>query len=97
MGRRANILKEVFLLRDRDKARKEAELDECPYCYQEGASPKIGAIAVGIKAYLALPDTIDMVPFHCFIVPMNHVTTSLELDDDVWDEIRVSTRIDVEF
>ena len=26
------------------------------------------------------------------IVPLNHVTSTLECDDDVWDEIRVSER-----
>jgi hypothetical protein len=43
---------------------------------------------MGLKAYLALPETIDMVPYHCLIVPTQHVASSLELDDDVWDEIR---------
>ena len=73
------------------KARIEAELDECQFCYHEDKLPNISVVAVGIKTYLALPETIDMVPYHCFIVPMNHVTTTLELDDDVWDEIRVNT------
>jgi Protein similar to CwfJ C-terminus 1 len=77
------------ILYNKDKARKEAELDECPFCYHEETAPRVSVVSVGIKAYLALPETIDMVPFHCFIVPMNHATSTLELDDDVWDEIRV--------
>jgi diadenosine tetraphosphate (Ap4A) HIT family hydrolase len=30
-----------------------------------------------------------MVHGHCQIIPMQHVVTLLELDDDAWDEIRV--------
>ncbi len=29
-----------------------------------------------------------MVPYHCLIVPFQHCTTTLELEDDAWDEIR---------
>lgn len=27
---------------------------------------------------------------HCLIVPMQHCLSTLECDDDAWDEIRVS-------
>ncbi|KAI8841365.1 CwfJ C-terminus 2-domain-containing protein-like protein [Chytridium lagenaria] len=40
------------------------------------------------QTYLALPNFIDMVPYHCLIVPIQHTITTLELEDDVWDEIR---------
>ena len=62
----------------------------CWYCLQEGRTPQVPVIAVANKTYLALPATIQMVPGHCLIIPAQHVLTSLECEDDVWDEIRVS-------
>ncbi|KAJ1344532.1 hypothetical protein BSLG_000056 [Batrachochytrium salamandrivorans] len=41
-----------------------------------------------IDIYLSLPETVDMVPGHCLIVPVQHTLTTLELEDDTWDEIR---------
>jgi hypothetical protein len=29
-----------------------------------------------------------MVPYHCLIIPTQHVSSTLELEDDTWDEIR---------
>ena len=63
-------------------------MHSCNFCYKDDNPPKVSVIASGLKSYLALPETVDMVPFHCLIVPMQHVSSTLELDDDVWDEIR---------
>ncbi|TPX36672.1 hypothetical protein SmJEL517_g01192 [Synchytrium microbalum] len=62
--------------------------DKCWYCMQEGQTPKVPVLAVATKTYLALPSTIQMTPGHCLIVPTQHTLTSLECEDDVWDEIR---------
>lgn len=63
-------------------------LHSCNFCYKEDIPPSVSMIAIGLKTYLALPETVDMVPYHCMIVPIQHTTSSLELEDDVWDEIR---------
>jgi hypothetical protein len=73
----------------KDQRRTEKILQECAYCTQNGQPPRITVIAKGIKVYLALPETIDMITYHCLIVPVEHIATTLELDDDAWDEIRV--------
>ena len=58
----------------------------------------MSVVALGNKTYLGLPDTVDLVPGHCLIVPTGHFGTSLECDDDIWDEIRVCyTRLTMEF
>jgi protein associated with RNAse G/E len=74
----------------KDYQRTEKALEECIYCIGNGKPPKVSIIAKGIKTYLALPETIDMITYHCLIVPIEHVLSTLELDDDTWDEIRVS-------
>ncbi|KAJ2997187.1 hypothetical protein HDV02_005785 [Globomyces sp. JEL0801] len=71
-----------------DFKRVEDILANCHFCYQEGSKPKVSVVAVATKTYLALPETVDMVPYHCLIVPMQHAITTLELEDDTWDEIR---------
>lgn len=32
----------------------------------------------------------ELVPGHCLIVPIQHCLSSLEMEDDDWDEVRVS-------
>lgn len=46
-------------------------------------------VSLGYRAYLALPNVVEVSKGHCLIVPVQHVTSTLECDDDVWDEIRV--------
>lgn len=45
---------------------------------------------MGTRAYLSCTPNEELVEGHCLIVPIQHHLTSLEADDDVWDEIRVS-------
>lgn len=47
---------------------------------------------MGTRVYLACTQTEELVEGHVLIVPLQHTLTSLEGDDDVWDEIRVSVR-----
>ncbi|ORX45951.1 hypothetical protein BCR36DRAFT_585421 [Piromyces finnis] len=71
-----------------DYKRYQEALDKCYYCYNQDKTPSVPVVSLGNKVYLALPNVIEMVPGHCLIVPMNHVLTTLECEDDVWDEIR---------
>jgi hypothetical protein len=64
--------------------------DACSYCYTPDHVPKVSIVALGMKVYLGLPETIDLVPGHCLIIPTQHELTILELEDDARDEIRVS-------
>jgi hypothetical protein len=63
-------------------------MDKCPFCMDEVHYPHVPVIAVGTRVYLALPKTLPLVPHHCLIVPMYHHVSSLDCDDDEWDEIR---------
>jgi len=64
--------------------------ETCLYCYQDSNPPQVPVISLGTKTLLCLPLKQEMIPGHCFIVPIQHVLSTLECDDDVWTEIRVS-------
>ncbi|KAF9584834.1 hypothetical protein BGW38_004987 [Lunasporangiospora selenospora] len=73
-----------------DYKRTQSALDRCQQCFKDdGRNPPIMPIvSMGTRVYLGLPLTKDFVPGHCMIVPVQHVTSTLECDDDAWDEIR---------
>lgn len=68
--------------------REQAELDRCWYCADEGRSPSVPLISVGVQFYLALPKHLPLMEGHCLLVPMQHHRSLLECDDSAWDEIR---------
>ncbi|KAH9818598.1 CwfJ C-terminus 1-domain-containing protein-like protein [Melampsora americana] len=79
--------KRLFAINDYSRTKKA--LDSCQFCYgDDGSHPKIGIISSGTKVYLCPPMFEELVRGHCWIVPMQHVLCSLELDDDAWDEIK---------
>lgn len=47
------------------------------------------------RCYLACPPHEELVEGHCHIVPIQHHLSTLEGDDDLWDEIRVSKHLNV--
>jgi diadenosine tetraphosphate (Ap4A) HIT family hydrolase len=73
-----------------DYARTKKALDSCPFCYQDDTPPQAAIVALGSRAYLACTQTEELVPGHCLIVPVQHHLSTLELEDDDWEEIKVS-------
>jgi len=73
-----------------DFAKTKKALDSCQYCWQdEGARPpRATVISSGTRCYLALPPREQLTPGHCVIVPMQHYVSTLEADDDTWEEIK---------
>ncbi|EMD39983.1 hypothetical protein CERSUDRAFT_103886 [Gelatoporia subvermispora B] len=72
-----------------DFKRTQKALATCSFCYGEDDSlPKAPVIAMGTCVYLSCTLTEELVDGHCLIVPIQHHLTSLEADDDVWDEAR---------
>ncbi len=86
---KSDAMKRQFAIQD--FARTKKALDTCRFCWQdEGASaPRATAVASGTRVYLALPEREQLVEEHCLIVPIQHHLSTLELDDDCWDEIKV--------
>lgn len=89
---RSDALKRQFAINDFAKTKKA--LESCRFCFQnEGESPPLArVVASGTRAYLAVPEFEPLVEGHCLIVPIQHNLTTLEAEDDTWDEIKVSPR-----
>jgi hypothetical protein len=72
-----------------DYKRNQDTLNRCKFCYHDGRQPQLAMISLGTQVYLALPNVQELTPGNCLIVPVQHVSSTLECDDDVWTEIRV--------
>ncbi|KAG8819019.1 hypothetical protein FRC18_012223 [Serendipita sp. 400] len=83
---RTDAMKRQFAINDYAKTQKV--LANCVHCYGEDDSPpKAAVIAMGTRCYLACTTNQELVPGHCHIVPIQHHLSTLEGDDDLWDEI----------
>ncbi|KAG0365112.1 hypothetical protein BGZ54_006850 [Gamsiella multidivaricata] len=73
-----------------DYRKTQTALDNCSMCFKdEGRTPPVmPVVSMGARVYLGLPLYKEFLPGHCMIVPVQHVTSTLECDDDAWDEIR---------
>jgi hypothetical protein len=77
-----------------DYKRTQKALSTCPFCYGEDDSPpKAGTIALGTRCYLAVTTNEELLDGHVLIVPIQHHLTTLEGDDDLWEEIKVGITI----
>lgn len=83
---KSDAMKRQFAIQD--FARTKKVLDTCTFCWQDDQPPKATVVSSGTRAFLALPDTEQFVPGHCLIVPMQHHLTSLDADEDTWEEIK---------
>ncbi|KAG0346485.1 hypothetical protein BG004_001652 [Podila humilis] len=73
-----------------DYKKTQSALDNCKMCYKDDGRtlPAMAVVSLGTRVYLGLPLTKEFLPGHCMIVPIQHVTSTLECDDDAWEEIR---------
>ncbi|EIW68951.1 hypothetical protein TREMEDRAFT_68880 [Tremella mesenterica DSM 1558] len=83
---KSDAMKRQFAIND--YARTKKALDECPFCYQEDRQPLTAVVALGTRTYLCCTMTEELVEGHCLIVPLQHHLSSLEMDDDEWEEVR---------
>ncbi|KAI1893936.1 hypothetical protein AGOR_G00128780 [Albula goreensis] len=79
--------------RQRNRAIQEhrrwaGSMAKCPYCFDNPELPKHLIIAIGVKVYLCLPNSVSLAEGHCLIAPLHHHCASTALDEDVWSEIQ---------
>ena len=83
------LVKEACTADAADFARTKKALDTCPFCYQEERNPLTAVVALGTRTYMCCTLTEELVPGHCLIVPIQHYMSSLEMDDEDWEEVKV--------
>lgn len=91
-GMRFDEAKEMDKAKKRSvmESRKMADVvDKCQLCFDNTAFNKHLLIAVGMNTYLCAPWHTSLTDGHCYIVPMEHVTCSLYLDENVWSEVEI--------
>lgn len=89
---RHNLPRDVSQLIDprySDYARTKKALDSCQFCYQDDRPPQTASVALGKRTYLCCTQTEELVKGHCLIVPIQHCLSTLEMDDEDWDEVKV--------
>ncbi len=64
-------------------------LSKCQFCFDSPNFNKHLLIAAGIGVYLAVPSHQSIIEGHCLLVPVEHTTCSLQMDENVWSEIRI--------
>lgn len=70
----------------RDFAKTQKALDSCLFCGDHG--PRVPVVALGTRAYLACTPNEPLVDGHCIIAPIEHRLSTLEMDDDDWEEVK---------
>lgn len=65
-------------------------LDSCDKCFGSAKMDKKLIVSMGSNVYLSLPWHEGLQAGHCMIVPMQHISCSTQLDEDVWTEVVVS-------
>ncbi|CAO4371995.1 unnamed protein product [Caenorhabditis nigoni] len=69
--------------------RIERSFDDCSRCIDSSRLAKHNIIAVGINTYLAVVEWDGLDDEHVIIVPTQHCSSSIQLDENVWDEMRL--------
>ena len=64
-------------------------LSKCQFCFDSPNFNKHLLIAAGIGVYLAVPSHQSITEGHCLLIPVEHTTCSLQMDENIWSEIRI--------
>ncbi|CAJ0931319.1 unnamed protein product, partial [Mesorhabditis belari] len=64
-------------------------LGSCIRCLESSRVPKHCIVAVGINTYLAIAEWEGLSDQHLLILPAMHASSTIQLDENVWDEMRI--------
>ncbi|XP_037082379.1 CWF19-like protein 2 [Pollicipes pollicipes] len=62
--------------------------ERCDRCLDSRRTLRHLIAALGAKSYLALPAGRSLTAGHCLLVPQQHVTSLVGLDEDAWEEVQ---------
>ncbi|WRT63888.1 uncharacterized protein IL334_000814 [Kwoniella shivajii] len=83
---KSDAMKRAFAIND--YARTKKALDSCPFCYQDDRPPLAAVVALGTRTYMCCTQYEELVSGHCLIVPLQHHLSTLEMEDEDWDEVK---------
>nr|XP_031839933.1 CWF19-like protein 2 isoform X2 [Nomia melanderi] len=84
--------------KDRSLAIKEHKrlsksLDTCHWCIDSKYMLKHMIIAMNSEICLSLPPYTSLTEGHCIITPVHHIACQLQLDENIWEKLKVFKRI----
>lgn len=71
-----------------DFKRMTAVHERCTFCFDNPKKNRAAIMAIGQLTYLKLPESGQLVPGHCQVIPMAHCGSLREVDEAVATEIR---------
>lgn len=72
-----------------ESRRMEEVMSNCKLCLNSPNFNKHLLVAVGINTYLSVPPHQSLCDGHCLIIPIEHVSCSMHMDENVWSEVKV--------
>ncbi|GAB1608541.1 CWF19-like protein 2 [Argonauta hians] len=74
-----------------DHQKMAKSMSNCKLCFEKISKHLL--VAIGRKVYLALPDCPSLSDGHCILAPIQHVTSSTAMDEDVWEELQTFKKV----
>ncbi|XP_065882007.1 uncharacterized protein [Euphorbia lathyris] len=62
--------------------------ERCLFCFENPNRPKHLVVSIANFSYLMLPQSQPVVPGHCCILTTQHESSTRNVDNNVWEEIR---------
>lgn len=80
--------------KDKDNAIKQHKrisksLEGCSWCLESKNMLKHMIIAMDSHICLSLPTRVSLVHGHCILTPVQHIACQLQLDEDIWEKLKV--------
>lgn len=72
-----------------ESRRMEEVMSNCKLCLNNPNFKKHLLVAVGINTYLSVPPHQSLCDGHCLIIPIEHVSCSMHMDENVWSEVKI--------
>ena len=69
--------------------RMQEIISSCKLCLSNPHFNKNVLVSLGMNTYLSVPAHQSLCDGHCLIVPLEHVTCSMNMDENVWSEVKI--------
>lgn len=70
-------------------------LDDCHWCIDSKYMLKHMIIAMDSEICLSLPQYTSLTIGHCIITPLQHIACQLQLDENIWEKLKVKHFSDI--